>query len=120
MNLSANYNVGLRQLFGPSAPKRLVLGTPSAFALANLFKLASSLHAALGLKNLLESLRGCLQNKASSLFGIILANFRSKSQGLYTQVDITPAIWTQKVAQQNPKNHRSLLYRHTLNPLHCG
>ena len=56
MNLSVNYNVGLRKLFDPSAPKRDVLGTPSAFALANLFKLASSLHAALGFKNLLESL----------------------------------------------------------------
>ena len=52
MNPSANYNVGLRKLFGPSAPKR----GPSAFALANLSKLASRLHAALGLKNLLESL----------------------------------------------------------------
>ncbi len=56
MSLSVNYNVGLRKLFGPSAPKRDVLGTPSAFALANLSKLASSLHAALSLKNLLEYL----------------------------------------------------------------
>jgi hypothetical protein len=56
MSLSANYNVGLRKLFGPSAPKYPILGTPSVFALANLFKLASRLHTALGLKNLLESL----------------------------------------------------------------
>jgi hypothetical protein len=56
MNLSANYNVGLRQLFGPSAPKR----GPSAFALANLSKLGSRLHAALGLKNLRESLNPLL------------------------------------------------------------
>ena len=56
MNLPANYNVGLRKLFDPSAPKQDVLGTPSTLALANLFKLASSLRAALGLKNLLESL----------------------------------------------------------------
>ena len=53
MNLPANYNVGLRKLFDPSAPKQDVLGTPSTLALANLFKLASSLRAALGLKNLL-------------------------------------------------------------------
>jgi hypothetical protein len=37
MNLSANYNVGLRDLFGPSAPKNeTFFGVPSAFALANL------------------------------------------------------------------------------------
>ncbi len=60
MNLSANYNVGLRNLFSPSAPKQYVLGTPSAFALANLFKLALSLHAALGHKNILESLNPLL------------------------------------------------------------
>ncbi len=61
MNLSANYNVGLRKLFGPSAPiTETVTGGPSAFALANLFKLASSLQAALGLKNLLESLNPLL------------------------------------------------------------
>ncbi len=60
MNLSANYNVGLRNLFSRSAPNRSVLGTPSPFALANLFKLASSLHAALRLKNLLEALNPLL------------------------------------------------------------
>ena len=60
MNLSANYNAGLRKLFDPSAPKRTVLGTPSAFALANLFKLALSLHAALDLKSLLEALNPLL------------------------------------------------------------
>jgi methyltransferase family protein len=37
MNLSANYNVGLRDLFGPSAPKNeTFFGVPSAFALANI------------------------------------------------------------------------------------
>jgi hypothetical protein len=51
MSLSANYNVG-----SPSAPKYPILGTPSPFALANLFKLTSRLHAALDLKKLLESL----------------------------------------------------------------
>ncbi len=54
------YNVGLRKLFGHSAPKRSILGAPSAFALANLFKLALSLHTALRLKNLLEALNPLL------------------------------------------------------------
>jgi hypothetical protein len=37
MNLSANYNVGLRDLFGPTAPKNeTFFRVPSAFALANL------------------------------------------------------------------------------------
>jgi hypothetical protein len=57
MNLSANYRVDIRNLFGSSAPKiETFFGGPSAFALANLSKLASSLHAALELKNFFESL----------------------------------------------------------------
>lgn len=57
MNLSANYNVGPQELFGSSAPKiETIFRGPSVFALANLFKLASNLHTALDLKNLLESL----------------------------------------------------------------
>jgi hypothetical protein len=48
MNLSVNYNVGLRKLFGQGAPKQ----GPSAFAVR--------LHAGLGLKNLLESLNPLL------------------------------------------------------------
>src|SRR5689334_1395727 len=56
MNLSAKYRVGLRKLFGPSTPKMKYFWGPSVLALANLFKLASSLRTVLGLKNLLESL----------------------------------------------------------------
>jgi hypothetical protein len=56
MSLSANYNADLRNLFGPNAPKNeAFFGAPSAFALTNFLKLASSLHAALWLKNILES-----------------------------------------------------------------
>ena len=57
MNLSAKYRDDIRILFAPSAPKNgAFLGTPSMFALANLHKLASSLHIALGGENYFESL----------------------------------------------------------------
>ena len=57
---------------------------------------------------------GCSQTKGSSIFGIILAAFRLKFQGSYTDVDITPEILSRKSAQKNPKIDRTLVCKHPL------
>ena len=49
-----------------------------------------------------QALRTCLKSKGSSIFGIILADFRLKFHGLYTSVDITPEI----LIENRPKRTR--------------
>jgi hypothetical protein len=48
-------------------------------------------------------LRTCLKSKASSISGIILADFRFFLRGQYTKVDINPAKRIEKSAQKNPE-----------------
>ena len=59
-------------------------------------------------------LRGCLQSEGSSLFGIILADFRLQTWGAIYTVDIAPHDLNRKSAQKNPKIDRTSLCRHPL------
>jgi hypothetical protein len=54
------------------------------------------------------------KSKTSSIFGIILADFRFFLRGQYTKVDINPAKRIEKSAQKNPKIDRSLDFEQVL------
>ena len=47
--------------------------------------------------------RTCSNSKVLSIFGILLADFRLKFQGLYTIVDMTLEILSRKAVQKSPK-----------------
>ena len=63
---------------------------------------------------LMFRIRTCSNSKVLSIFGIILADFRLKFQGLYTIVDMTPEILSRKAAQKNPKIDRTLEFEQVL------
>jgi hypothetical protein len=60
------------------------------------------------------SFRTCSESKASSIFGIILADFRFKSRGLYRDNGYYPRNLNRKSAQKNPKIDRSLDFKQVL------
>jgi len=59
-------------------------------------------------------LRGCLQSMGSSIFGIILADFRLQITREISTIVYFPRNLNRKSAQKNPKIDRTLLCRHPL------